>query len=234
MPTAPTPPGPIPEVHALVTALTAALTPAIPHTLTAASKGADVYEGYLMTRVLLAAMDVGLSIDLEDTDGKPATTLQLRTSPGSIHAGPYTHAVLSRADGTEELEVHTGVKVQGTSSAVHECDVLVIKRAEGEKCRRDNRHPKSSNVVWAVEAKFYVTNSVGIDKAREFFGLSLEMSGNAGRRVTLAVTRSTPMVGRMFKHHTVTGHFYSGVYPGQPMELDFDAQIRQVFIRHLA
>jgi hypothetical protein len=233
----PVPPGPaapVPGLAAFLASLTAALGPGLPHTLTGAAAGDDVYEAYLMARILRVAMGLGFGIGLEDTNGAPAAALQLRTSPGSIHNGPYTHAVLLQPAGTgEDLEVHTGVKVRGTSGAPHECDVLILKRGEGIACRAANRHPRSAKVVWAVEAKFYVVDNVGVDKAREYFGLNLEMSGQSGRRLTLVVTKSTPNVKRIFVRHTPTGHFYRGVYPGQVVERDFDAQMRQVLDRQM-
>jgi hypothetical protein len=143
--------------------------------------------------------------------------------------------VLSTPGGTDEvLEVHTGVYVQGTSGARHECDVLIVKREAGLRCRKKLANPRSADVVWAIEAKFYVAKNVGLAKAREYFGLNLEMSGSRSRRTALVVTRSADSVHKVLAHHTPPGHFYTDVYPGQLTVEDLRAQLRQVLTRYLA
>src|SRR3954468_11883488 len=98
-PVPPAPGGPVPGVAAFLASLTATLGPGIPHALTGAASGDDVYEAYLMARIIRAAMGLGFGVVLEDTTGAPAAALQLRTSPGSIYNGPYTHAVLTQPTG---------------------------------------------------------------------------------------------------------------------------------------
>lgn len=226
---------PIPSVTAFIAALAAALGTGTGHTLSAASSGADVYEAYLMALVIRAATDIEMGIAIEDTAGAPQTTLQLRTTPSSINFGKFTHAVLSRPGGADEmLEVHTGVYVVGTSGARHECDILLLKREAGLQCRQKHSDPRSSAVVWAMEAKFYVANNVGLAKAREYFGLNMEMSGNKSRRTALVVTQSANSVQKMFAHHTPAGYFYRDVYPGQLAVEDLRGYLRQVLTRYLA
>jgi hypothetical protein len=229
------PVGPIPNISAFIAAINAALGSGVGHTLSAASQGADVYEAYLMAIVIRAATDIHMGIAIEDTSASPQTTLRLRTTPSSIVFGNFTHAVLSRPGGTDEvLEVHTGVYVQGTSGARHECDVLILKRDAGLHCRKALSDPRSADVVWAMEAKFYVANNVGLAKAREYFGLNLEMSGNRSRRTALVVTRSADSIQKLLSHHTPPGHFYRDVYPGQLPVEDLRAYLRQVLTRYLA
>lgn len=230
-----TPASPIPGLQAFLDALDTALGKSVGRTLTSASHASDVYEAYLFAIVLHAAMDCGLIVRLEDTAGRATTTLRLRTAPSHIDSGNFTHAILARPDGTEELEVHTGVYVQGTSGAEHECDVVVLQRSERrQRQRQSRRSPRSSSVVWAMEAKFYVQNNVGIAKAREYFGLNLELSGNSGRRTALVVTRSGDSVEKVFARHTPAGHFYRGVYPGQLSADNLRAHVRQILTRYLA
>jgi hypothetical protein len=226
---------PIPSVNAFIAAIEAALGSGVGHALSATPHGADVYEAYLMAIVMTAATDIGMHVAIEDSGGSPQTMLRLRTTPSSISFGNFTHAVLSRAgEPRGVLEVHTGVYVQGTSGAHHECDVVVLKRDAGLHCRMKRDDPRSSAVVWAMEAKFYVTSNVGLTKAREYFGLSLEMSGNSSRRTALVVTRSANSVQKVFARHTPAGYFYQGVYPGELAVDDLRGHIRQVLRRHLA
>jgi hypothetical protein len=225
---------PIPNISAFIAAINAALGSSVGHTLSAASHGADVYEAYLMAIVIRAATDIHMGIAIEDTAGSSQTMLRLRTSPSTITFGNFTHAVLSRPGGTDEmLEVHTGVYVQGTSRVRHECDVVILKRAAGLRCRRVPSDPRSADVVWAMEAKFYADN-VGLAKAREYFGLNLEMSGKRSRRTALVVTRGADSMQKLLAHHTPPGHFYRDVYPGQLTVDDLRGHLRQVLTRYLA
>lgn len=56
----------------------------------------DIYEGYTFGLVIRAALAAGGGVIFEDRNGKPATNLLFRTSPGMLYstAHPYTHAVL--------------------------------------------------------------------------------------------------------------------------------------------
>ena len=187
-----------------------------------------------MAIAIRAATDIKMHVKLEDANGAPQTKLRLRTTPSSINFGNFTHAVLSWPSENDGLfEVHTGVYVRGTSKARHECDVVILKRDAGLHCRQKRDDPQSKAVVWAMEAKFYVTKNVGLAKAREYFGLNLEMSGNSSRRTALVVTRSADSVQKLFSHHTPPGHFYREVHPNDLTVDDLRAHIRQVLRRYL-
>src|SRR3954449_124772 len=96
-----------------------------------ASAANDIFEGYVFGLIIRAAVAAGGSVAYEDVFGSPATRLVFRTSPGMLYSTthPYTYAVVDFPN-CDPLEVHVGVRVQGRSGVLHECDVLVLPQAE--------------------------------------------------------------------------------------------------------
>src|SRR6185295_3159892 len=113
----------------------------------------------------------GAIVRYETVTGAPAAQLLFRTGPGQIYSRvqPYTHGVLLFRN-RPALELHIGVRVEGQSGVLHECDVLVLPRAEAQSCRALRVAPRSSKAQIAIEAKFYAT-PLGVDLGRSFMGL---------------------------------------------------------------
>lgn len=132
-----------------------------------------------------------------------------RTSPGAIFsaAQQYTHAVIEFA-GCPALEAHVGIRVTGRSRVLHECDVAVLERNEGQLCRREQVHPRASKVLIATECKFY-TSSVQLYLGRAFLGLTSDIY----RKERYFVTNSqSPSVAKLIGHHEFEWDY--GVLPG--------------------
>jgi hypothetical protein len=137
----------------------------------------DLYEAYVWNLVLQAASDEDAAITIQDRNGNLASELVFRRSPGKISAvtSPlYTHALIEFKN-TPPLEAHVGVRVQGRSGVLHECDVLVLTQEEAEICREEDRHPKNTQVVLAVECKYYIGSNPKLELARGFLGLTQEI-----------------------------------------------------------
>ena len=97
------------------------------------SEANDAFEIYVLALVLRAARQEGASIFFESSTGASSPTpLRFRTSPGRIYstAPDFSHAVIEFPDRLQ-FEGHIGVYLEGVAGVVHECDVLVIDRAEG-------------------------------------------------------------------------------------------------------
>ncbi|WP_284421858.1 MULTISPECIES: hypothetical protein [unclassified Bradyrhizobium] len=173
---------------------------AIAPNLTAASQGADLYEAYIWSLVLQAAQSEGATISFWNVFDSPVNTdFVFRTSPGNIFstAHPYSHAVISFQN-CPALEAHVGVFVAGKSGVAHECDVAVLYSDEAYTCRQRSVHPRSTQVLLAVECKFYVQSSMGIGLARSFLGLTTEIMQQA--RFFVGVSESE-RVETLFAHH---------------------------------
>ena len=140
-----------------------------------ASAAWDVYEGYAFALVIRAAVAAGGQVRYADRYGNQVADLVSRTSPGMLYstAHPYTHALIYFR-GCPPLEVHVGVRVQGRSGVLHECDVLVLPVAEAELSRSRQVAPRGTRALVAIECKYYAGHlSLGL--ARGFHGLHADL-----------------------------------------------------------
>lgn len=140
------------------------------------SSASDIFEAYVFSLLIEAAIMENARVSYRDVFGNIPTTFVFRTSPGYIFSRvrPYTHAVLAFQK-VPPLEAHIGVRIVGKSGVLHECDVAVIDQAEAETCRQRRVPPRSSKVLIAVECKFYST-PVQLSLARAFIGLVSDLS----------------------------------------------------------
>lgn len=141
--------------------------------LSSFSAASDVFEAYILSRILVAAKESGaLPVEWYDRHMSQSTELVFRTSPGAIYSDrrPYTHAVLRFPGNVEPLEAHLGVIVEGKSGVAHECDVVVVLQSEAALCRLRSVNPRHSKIVIAVECKYY-TGQIPLGLARSFIGL---------------------------------------------------------------
>ncbi|MGO8265253.1 hypothetical protein ACC862_03470 [Rhizobium ruizarguesonis] len=189
--------------------------------LTSDSKGGDVFEAFVWKLVVDAAEAEGAEITLQNRDG---TTVDeqffFRTSPGHISSDrhPYSHAVL-QFDRCPALEAHVGIYVSGKSMVQHECDVSVLYRDEAELCRRHGADPRNSQVILAVECKYYVETTMGVNLARSFLGLSTDIMHK--NRFFVGVSEGET-VERLLAHHHK--RYETGVSP-------VDARARHLRLR---
>jgi hypothetical protein len=159
----------------------------------------DAFEVYTLSLVLRAAAEEGAAIEFESAAGSThPSPLRFRSAPGRIYstAQDYTHALIEFPDGLS-FEAHIGVYVEGLAGVVHECDVLVIDRSEGEFCRRNRVHPKKANTVLTAECKFY-TGALGIELGRQFLGVTADL-GSEGRY--FLSNSDGKSVDRVLAHH---------------------------------
>lgn len=146
---------------------------------TTASQANDIYEGFLFSLVIATARRSGAVIRYEDVRGNKTRSLVFRTSPGRLYSTRrnYTHAVVEFGT-APALEVHVGVKVEGSSGVEHECDVVVVDSQEAALCRREKTFPRSAKCLLAIECKYY-TAHLPLGQARGFVGLSADLGNRA-------------------------------------------------------
>ena len=171
--------------------------------LSSESSAADIYEAYVFSLAIDAADREGAVISFEDILGISTTQLVFRTSPGHIFSSqtrtqqiPYTHAVLA-IPGKPELELHQGIYVSGKSGLLHECDVAIVFRSEGQTCRSARVNPRCARVLLAAECKFY-SSGLGIGLARAFIGLTSDLSTDGRFFVS---NTSSDSVRKLLTHH---------------------------------
>lgn len=191
-----------------------------------AGQANDAFEVYVLALVIAAAQQEGADVHFESNRGVVnPSPLRFRTSPGRIYspAQEYSHVVIAFDDGLE-FEGHVGVYVEGLAGVVHECDVLVVDRSEGEFCRRNAVHPKKSAARITAECKFY-SGKLGIGLSREFLGATTEL----GREGRFFLSNSDGRaVDRVLAHHK--RHRYFRLSPlNADSEGQVVAQFRSVF-----
>lgn len=194
--------------------ISVALGKAVSANLSAASAGNDLYEAYVWTIVLDAAEREGATIRLLTRSGNLATHFHFRTSPTSIFSTlhDYCHAEL-HFPRAPALEAHVGIYVSGKSKVIHECDVAVLNHDEANTCRDRNVHPRASKVLLAIECKYYLSSSLGVDLGRSFLGLIDDIYKN--RRIFVS-TQNTGTVDKLFSRHNQ--EFEIGLSPLTPDE----------------
>jgi hypothetical protein len=144
--------------------------------LTTSSDTCDLFEAYIFSLAVQAAQTEGASVSFRDVYGNVSTNFIFRTSPGYIYSRTqaYSHALMLFQN-KSPLEVHIGIRVIGKSKVLHECDVAILEQSVAERCRKRLVSPRSSNVLMAVECKFYST-PLGLHLARSFLGLLSDIS----------------------------------------------------------
>jgi hypothetical protein len=181
----------------LLTEIQAAIGATLTPSLTAASAGSDIFEGYVLSLVLQAAQTEGAMVTFTNVGGPTSGVFTFRTSPGHIWSTvqPYTYAIL-RLPNVPPLEAHLGVYVSGRSGLIHEADVLVLDAAEAQLCRNEQVPPRSKRSQIAIECKFY-SSTLGIGLARSFVGLCSDLSS----RECFFVTNTTAQTAEKLLEH---------------------------------
>ncbi|MFD8864038.1 hypothetical protein ACFV1F_06545 [Streptomyces sp. NPDC059590] len=142
---------------------------------TSTSDACDVYEGFVFSLVVSTASKWGAQVRYEDVHGNTVQDLLFRTGPGQLYqkTKPFTHAVIE-FDRAPALEAHVGVRIQGGSGVLHECDVVVLQADEAALSRREGIAPRGTKCLLAIECKYYTTH-LGIELARNFEGLHADL-----------------------------------------------------------
>ncbi|NHC15958.1 hypothetical protein [Motilibacter deserti] len=194
-----------------------------------ASAANDVYEGYVFGIVLRAAVAAGGRIDFRDVHGAVPSRLVFRTSPGMLSSTthPYTHAVVTFSD-CDPLEVHVGVRVQGRSRVLHECDVLVLPADEAALSRTKQVAPRGIRCLLGVECKYYATH-LALHLARGFHGLHSDL----GLLHPFFVANiGAPRIQRYLSHHK--RKWEVDVLPGGNAARYLEGQFREAFKTYIA
>lgn len=187
----------------------------------------DIYEGYAFALVIRAAVAAGGTVSFEDRDGNRVDSLLFRTSPGMLYstAHPYTHSVLAFA-GCDPLELHVGIRVQGKSGVLHECDVLVLPADEANLSRTRRVAPRGTRSLIAIECKYYASH-LSLDLASGFHGLRADL----GLKHPFFVTNlRAQRVERYLTYHN--RNWESGVVPRSREVVYFEGQVREAFKKY--
>jgi hypothetical protein len=165
--------------------------------------------------VIQAAQDLGATVQPEDVHGNTPSLFVFRKSPGFIYSTerPYVHAVITFPQ-KPPLEAHVGIRVEGVSGVLHECDIAVLARAEAQTCRQNQVQPRKASLRLAVECKFYsVPLPLGL--ARGFVGLVADLPPKNARFLVFNTNSDT--VERYLAYRDQK--WEKDVYPGSPQPI---------------
>lgn len=178
------------------------------YTYESKAKANDLFEAFIFTILLEAAIreNVKRPIDFEDTSGNITSNILFRRSPGYINSNNnnYTHALLIfPTKGADlELELHLGIYAVGTSKVPQECDIAVLSRMEGKRCRNvknKNSIVQSTNIFIGVECKCHESSKVALGSGRSFLGLVQDFSTNG--KYFFVFNNEKPSVEKMLSHY---------------------------------
>lgn len=196
----------------LISSLEQQVQASISSLLVAPSRGHDLYELYIFSLIVEAARHEGAAVEFFDVHDNPVTqNFIFRTSPSRMFATAkdYTHGLI-RFNACPELEIHLGIYVAGKSGVTHECDVAVIFASAANTCRSELVHPKSSQLILAVECKFYVAAYMGIGLARSYLGLASELQHTNRDCFFVGVSESVNVQKMLLRHQK---DWETGVFP---------------------
>jgi hypothetical protein len=202
------------EIDDLLTQISLSLTAATTPSLNSQSDISDVFEAYIFSILLDAAREENGTVRFETVAGISGPSIFVfRSSPGYLASRslPYTHAVIE-FDGKISLEAHVGVRVQGKSKVLHECDVCVVERSEAILCRQNSSpgnwvHPRNHALIISAECKFYAS-SFPLRYARGFMGLCTELTSDDSHFI---INIEASSAKEMFAHYRK--HYETGVRP---------------------
>ena len=138
---------------------------------------------------------------------------------------PYTHAVLL-FPGCDPLELHVGIRVQGRSGVLHECDLLVLPVDEANLSRTRHVAPRGTRSLLAVECKYYASH-LSLYLARGFHGLHSDL----GLKYPFFIANlRAPRVERYLSYHNRS--WENAVMPGSREAVYFEGQVRDAFKKY--
>lgn len=163
------------------------------------SDASDLYEAYLFSLICQAAREEGAAVRFRSIGSAQPTTFIFRTSPGYIGSmtKDYGYAIFEFHN-KPPLEAHVGVRVEGASHVLHECDVCVLLKDEADLCRTGsgNIAPRGAKIIISIEAKFY-NGSLGLGLGRGFLGFTMDVSVD---KAYFVLNRTSQSIERLLSH----------------------------------
>lgn len=174
----------------------------------------DIYEGYVLTLFLRAAVNERWKLQCRDGVGKPTSDVVFRLGPGRLASKNFTHILLTKPEKLD-LEAHVGVKVAGkapyvvskkqmSANVVHEFDLLVLSSADADNCRLSGTDPTYASIVAHAEAKFYGGN-LPLPLGRAVVGLAADCE--LAKKSVLVTNRNGSTVDDLIRHYDLDFRF---------------------------
>lgn len=140
----------------------------------------DLFKFYVFNILIKAARNEGALVYYKDVLKRNPEVLVFRKRSGQIYdrSKSYTHAVLEFND-KPPLEVHIGVKIHGRLRVLYDCDICVLYKIEADSCRTNQRQPRASRVLMAIDCQYYASEfKLEVAQAFLAFSSELRVAGN--------------------------------------------------------
>jgi hypothetical protein len=136
---------------------------------------ANLFKFYILNIVIQAARNEGALVYFKDVLKREPEGLTFRHKAGQIYdmTQPYTHGVIE-FENKPPLEIHLGVKVHGRLRMLYDCDICILYKMEAESCRENQREPRASRILIAVDCHHYTT-PLKLEFAQAFLAFSSEL-----------------------------------------------------------
>lgn len=182
-----------------------------------ATAGVDrLFEGFVLSCLIRALIKNGARLEIYDgrINPSPSRTLNLRRAPGRIYDDiPGIGFIMVEFEG-RFFEIHTDLRVAGTSRVLHELDVCIVDHTHGQSCRDQRVDPNGSKVRFLCECKCY-GKTLPLRIGREFLGLCTEFHARAK---TIASNSDNPSIRNLVRSHDRITQF--ALFPGQTNKID--------------
>jgi len=173
-----------------------------------------LFEGFVLSCVIQALKDIGATMQVYGGNGQPSSTLNLRRAPGQIYNNPPDVGFVLARYQNRFYEIHTDLRVAGTSKVLHELDICLLDRTHADNCRTQGVDPNGSKVRFLCECKCY-GKTLPLRIGREFLGLSTEFHARAK---TIASNSDNLSILNLARSHDRITQF--ALYPGQQVKIN--------------
>jgi hypothetical protein len=178
------------------------------------SAGPDrLFEGFVLSCLIRALKEIGALMQVRDGRGKPSNSLNLRRAPGQIYNNPPDIGFILVSFKNSLYEIHTDLRVAGTSKVLHELDICILDRTHADSCRMQAVDPNGSKVRFLCECKCY-GKTLPLRIGREFLGLCTEFHARAK---TIASNSDNSSIFDLARSHDRITQFT--LYPGQKVKI---------------
>lgn len=158
-----------------------------------------LYEGFVLSIAIQALRRIGgrLQVYSGGSRPRPSSVLSLRRAPGKIYGNAPDFGFILIQFKQSLYELHTDLRVAGTSGVLHELDIAILDQVHCESCRAQSVDPNGSKARFICECKCYGSD-LPLRIGREFLGLGTEFHC---RTKTIASNRTNASILALAKSH---------------------------------
>lgn len=162
-----------------------------------------LYAGFVFSIVIRALLRIGARLQVYSggTRPVPSSKINLRRAPGRIYGNSTDAGFILIEYENKHYELHTDLRVAGTSGVLHELDITIVDHGHAHSCRMQSVDPNGSKARFNCECKCY-GSSLPLSIGREFLGLGTEFTCRA--KTIASNSTSTSIITLAKSHKKIT------------------------------